>query len=204
MKLYDLELSGNCYKIRLFLSILAIEYTRMSVNVGQGELKGSKFLKMNPNGLVPVLIDGSTTVYDSSAILTYLAKTYADECWLPAEIVEFSNVIKWLVFEQSDIRYGLARARAIKLSMPTPLAKLGTLEDSQALAIAALGALNRQLTATDWLAGGSSVTICDIACYSYTALASDGGLFLEEFPAIRGWMDSIQSLNGYIEPPVIN
>ena len=185
MKLYDLEVSGNCYKIRLFLSILGIEYTRVPVDVKSGELRTSEFLDINPNGLVPVLVDGSTTIYDSAAILTYLAKTYAEDHWFPSEIIQFSNVVKWLAFEQSDSRYGLARARAIALNMPSPLARVGTLEDSQALAKVALEALNQQLLKTEWLAGGQEPTICDIACYAYTAMASDGGLSLEPYSAIR-------------------
>ena len=201
MKLYDLEVSGNCYKIRLFLSILGIEYTRVSVDVKSGDLKTSEFLDMNPNGLVPVLVDGSTTIYDSAAILTYLAKTYAEDHWFPSEIIQLSNVVKWLAFEQSDSRYGLARARAIALKMPSPLARVGTLEDSRALAKVALEALNQQLLKTEWLAGGQEPTICDIACYAYTAMAGDGGLSLESYSAIRRWVDNVRSLNGYIEPP---
>ena len=201
MKLYDLEVSGNCYKIRLFLSILGIEYTRVSVDVKSGDLKTSEFLDMNPNGLVPVLVDGSTTIYDSAAILTYLAKTYAEDHWFPSEIIQLSNVVKWLAFEQSDSRYGLARARAIALKMPSPLARVGTLEDSRALAKVALEALNQQLLKTEWLAGGQEPTICDIACYAYTAMAADGGLSLESYSAIRRWLDNVRSLNGYIEPP---
>jgi len=201
MKLYDLEVSGNCYKIRLFLSILGLEYTKVSVNVKSGELKTSEYLDMNPNGLVPVLVDGSTSIYDSAAILAYLAKTYAEDHWFPSEIIQFSNVVKWLAFEQSDSRYGLARARAIALNMPSPLARVGTLEDSQALAKVALDALNTQLADTEWLAGGQEPTICDVACYAYTAMASDGGLSLEPYSAIRRWVGNVMNLDGYIEPP---
>jgi len=198
MKLYDMALSGNCYKIRLFLSILDIEYTKIPVNVKSGENTTPEFLQMNPNGLVPVLIDGSTTIYDSAAILTYLARTYADESWLPSGAIPLANVIRWLTFEQNEGRYGLARARAISLNMPSPLARLGTLEDSQALANIALDALNRQLMKTDWLAGGSKPTICDIACYPYTALSGDGGLSLEPYTAVRRWIDHIENLAGYV------
>lgn len=201
MKLYDMEVSGNCYKIRLFLSVLDIEYTKVPVNVKAGENKTGEFLAMNPNGLVPVLVDGETTVYDSAAILTYLAKTYADVKWFPNEPITLSNVIKWLIFEQNEVRYGLARARAISLDMPSPLAKLGTLEDSQALAVQALDILEKQLLKTDWLAGGENPTICDIACYPYTALAPEGGLSLEPYAAIERWMGRIKNLEGYVELP---
>ena len=101
MKLYDLERSGNCYKIRLFLSILGINYTKVPVNLFAGENRASEFLAMNPNGLVPVLIDNEITLYDSVAILSYLARTYADNNWFPDNIIQSSQVIRWLAFEQS-------------------------------------------------------------------------------------------------------
>ncbi|MCW8962283.1 MAG: glutathione S-transferase family protein [Gammaproteobacteria bacterium] len=201
MKLYDLEISGNCYKIRLFLAVLGIEYTRIPVDVKAGENKTSEFLEMNPNGLVPVLTDGATTIYDSAAILVYLAKTYADEEWLPGEPIQLSSVVRWLAFEQSEVRYGLCRARAKLLNMPTPLAQLGTLEDSQALARQALDILEKQLTQNDWLAGGLKPTICDIACYPYTAMGPEGGVSLQPYTAVRRWMEKIESLDGYIALP---
>lgn len=201
MKLYDLDVSGNCYKIRLFLSILGIAYEKISVDVRAGENANSGFLAMNPNGLVPVLVDGSTTIYDSAAILVYLAKVYADDSWLPAEPIPLSKVIRWLAFEQSEGRYGLARARAISLKNPTPLARMGTLEESQAVGRLALETLDRQLSETDWLAGGSEATICDIACYPYTAMSGDGGLSLEPYSAIRRWMENIQDFEGYVALP---
>ncbi|TNF91703.1 MAG: glutathione S-transferase family protein [Gammaproteobacteria bacterium] len=201
MKLYDLEISGNCYKIRLFLSILGIEYTKIPVDVKAGENTSSEFLAMNPNGLVPVLIDGPKTIYDSAAILSYLAKTYADDQWFPDEPVQFSKVIRWLAFEQSEGRYGLARARIKLLNNPSPLASLGTLEESQTLGKQALETLNKQLTETDWLAEGASATICDIACYPYTAMSNEGGLSLEPYPAIKRWIKDIENLSGYVPLP---
>ena len=201
MKLFDMPLSGNCYKIRLFLSILGIEYETIPVNVKAGDNQTQEFLAMNPNGLVPVLNDGETTIYDSSAILVYLAKTYADDDWLPNGAMQLSQVVRWLAFEQNEGRYGLARARAISMNMPTPLAKLGTLEDSQALGYEALDILNKQLSSQQWLAGGERPTIADIACYSYTALSDDGGLSVDAYPGVRQWMNNIESLQGYVPPP---
>lgn len=201
MKLFDLERSGNCYKIRLFLSILGIDYEKIPVNVDSGENRTNEFLAMNPNGLVPVLIDGQTTVYDSAAILTYLAKKYADDSWLPSEPIQFSNVVKWLAFEQSEGRYGLARARLISLNIPTPLARSGTLEESQALGNLGLEIIDKQLQQTEWLAGGKNATICDIACYPYTAMCGQGGLTLEPYQAIRTWLERIEKFDGYISLP---
>jgi len=201
MKLYDLERSGNCYKIRLFLSLIGIEYTKIPVDLRAGENRTSEFLSMNPNGLVPVLVDGSETIYDSIAILSYLAKVYADKCWFPGEPVQFSKVIRWLAFEQSEVRYGLARARVIALKNPSSLGSTGTLEESQVIGKLALTILNEKLSKSTWLADSRQATICDIACYPYTAMSNDGGISLEPYPAVIRWIEDIERLDGYIALP---
>lgn len=201
MKLYDLERSGNCYKIRLFLSLIGIEYTKVPVDLHAGENRTSEFLSMNPNGLIPVLVDGSETIYDSIAILSYLAKVYADESWFPGEPVQFSKVIRWLAFEQSEVRYGLARARVIALKNPSTLGSTGTLEESQVIGKLALNILNKKLSKSTWLADSRQATICDIACYPYTAMSNDGGVSVEPYPAVIRWIEDIERLDGYIALP---
>ena len=201
MKLYDLERSGNCYKIRLFLSLIGIVYTKVPVDLHAGENKTSEFLSMNPNGLIPVLVDGSETIYDSIAILSYLARVYADESWFPGEPVQLSKVIRWLAFEQSEVRYGLARARVIALKNPSTLGSTGTLEESQVIGILALKILNKKLSKSTWLADSRQATICDIACYPYTAMSNDGGISLEPYPAVIRWLEDIERLDGYIALP---
>lgn len=201
IKLFDFERSGNCYKIRLFLSILNVDYQKIPINIKADENKTKEFLTISPNGLVPVLIDNKTTISDSAAILTYLANVYANDDWLPKEPVQFSNVVKWLAFEQSEVRYGLFRARAMVLNNPTPLAKLGTLKESQTIAKLALEILNQQLTHTKWLAEGGSPTICDIACYPYVAMSEEGKISLKTYTAINQWITRIKNLDGYIPLP---
>ena len=204
MRLYDLSRSGNCYKIRLFLSILGIDYETIPVDANGGELQTPGFLAINPNGLVPVLVDGDTTIYDSASILAYLALSHGGESWLPRDPIGLGQVMRWLAFEQAEGRYGLARARAIALELPTPLARSGSLDESLALARAALATLEQRLSEGTWLAGGETPTIADIACYPYTALITDAGLSLQPYPAIRRWMDSIAAWPGYVSLPKVS
>jgi glutathione S-transferase len=200
MQLYDVERSGNCYKIRLFLSILGLDYERKAVDAAGGELQSDAFLALNPNGLVPVLVDGETTIYDSAAILTWLALNHGGERWLPLDPLGLGRVIRWLTFEQAEGRYGLARARAQVLELATPLTASGSLAESMGLADSALATYDKQLADNAWLTG-SEPTIADIACYPYIALIPDAGVSLEPFTAIRRWMDAIEQLPAYIALP---
>jgi glutathione S-transferase len=201
MKLYDFVKSGNCYKVRLLLSILAKDYQKIPVDLKGGETSSEEFLKINPNGFVPVLVDGETTISDSAAILTYLARTYADVNWLPDDALQLSSVVRWLAFEQSEGRYGLARARIIALKTPSLLAQTGTLEESQSIAELALQTLDKHLQQNQWLAGGEQPSIADIACYPYVALSHEGGISREPYVEVRRWMQQIETLPGYIALP---
>lgn len=76
MKLYDMPLSGNCYKIRLMLSLLGKEYETVPINLAKGDHQHAPFLKLNPRGQILVLEDGDAIVWDSTAILVYLTRRY--------------------------------------------------------------------------------------------------------------------------------
>lgn len=201
MKLYDFVKSGNCYKIRLFLSILGKEYEKIPVDLKGGETSSEEFLKINPNGFVPVLVDDDATILDSAAILTYVAKRYADESWLPNDALQLAAVVRWLAFEQNEGRYGLARARVIQLKTPSLLAETGTLEESRMIGKLALQTLETQLHNSRWLAGGEQPTIADIACYPYVGLSHEGGISRDPYPEVQRWMQQIEALPGYIPLP---
>lgn len=199
MQLYDFAKSGNCYKIRLFLSILGIRFTRIPVDMMAGECQTEQFLKINPNGMIPVLIDGELVLYESAAILVYLARHYADKTWFPDDPLQSAQIVRWLAFEQNEGRYGLARARVMALKLHSPLRKIGTLEESQQIGHLALQILERQLAATTWLAATIRPTIADLACYPYVLLAPEGGIPLEKYPAIQRWLNDIKQIPGYCE-----
>ncbi|WNB75208.1 glutathione S-transferase family protein [Methylomonas koyamae] len=197
MKLYDMELSGNCYKIRLLCGLLGIDYERVPVDLMQGQHKTEDFLRLNPRGQIPVLEDADALIWDSSAILLYLARQYGGEQWLPLAAKPMAEVMQWLSLAQNELLYGLARARAAKkFNRPWDV------EQCQQHGVLGLQVLERQLATNAWLAG-SQPTIADIACYPYVALAPEGGVALAEFPAVLAWMQRIRELPGYVAMPGI-
>ncbi|MCK7502330.1 MAG: glutathione S-transferase family protein [Comamonadaceae bacterium] len=150
MKLYDLELSGNAYRIRLMLSLLGLKAELHSVNLMQGEQRQEWFLKLNPRGQVPVLDDDGTVIWDSLAILVYLARKYGGERWLPSEAKDLAEVMQWLALMENETLYGLGKARVIvKFKFP------GSLEEAQTLGRRGLNVLEGRLSNHDWLALGS-------------------------------------------------
>jgi len=195
MKLYDFELSGNAYRIRLMLSLLGLDYERVPLKLMEGEQRGHAFLKLNPRGQVPTLDDGGTVVWDSLAILVYLARKYGGEKWLPIDAKGMAEVMQWLAVMENEVLYGLARARVIcKFKRPGPL------EETQLLGRKGLDVLEKRLAAHPWLAL-DHVTIADIGCFPYVALAPEGEIPLDDYPAIRKWIERIKALPGFVGMP---
>ncbi|MFD2176203.1 glutathione S-transferase family protein [Veronia pacifica] len=192
MKLYDLELSGNCYKVRLFCALNNIPLDIVPVDYLNGEHKREAFLGLNPLGQIPVLDDHGLILRDSQAILVYLAMKHALEDWWPQVAFEQAKVMQWLSFSGNEIARGPNDARLHDLfSVDVDVEKArGSAEE-------VLNVLDAALEPTGWLVGNAP-TLADIACYPYIALAHQGGVSTTEFSAVVAWCRRLEVLDGYI------
>jgi glutathione S-transferase len=195
MKLYDLELSGNCYKVRLLCALVGIPIEIYATDFMAGEHKTSKFIAMNPLGEVPILDDKGTILRDSQAILVYLASKYAGEAWLPKDPANAAKVMQWLSTAANEVQHGPGDARLVDL-FGYKLDKATAIANSKRI----LPIFEAHLGNNNWLEMGR-VTIADIACFPYIALAHDGGVSLEPYPNIRAWIARIKALPNFIGMP---
>ncbi|WGS87480.1 glutathione S-transferase family protein [Methylomonas sp. UP202] len=195
MKLYDMLLSGNCYKIRLFCGLLGLEYETVPIDLARQENRSPEFLQLNPRGQLPVLQDGEIRLWDSTAILVYLARQYGAPHWLPLEPSVLAEVMQWLALAQNELLYGLARARAANL-----FGRPWDIGQCQELGKRGLAVLEQRLENREWLANGR-ISIADIACYPYVALASQAGIALDEYRHIGAWLQRIGRQPGYVGMP---
>jgi glutathione S-transferase len=197
VKLYDFEYSGNAYRVRLMLSLLGLAAERQPVDLRQGEQRKPEFLALNPRGQVPVLEEDGTVIWDSMAILVYLARRYGGEQWLPGDARGMAEVMQWLGVMQNETLYGLGRARVIaRLGFP------GDLEEAQKIGRRGLEVLEGRLAQHDWLAL-DRFTIADVGCFPYAALAPEGGIALEPYPAVGRWIARIKRQPGFVGMPGI-
>jgi glutathione S-transferase len=192
MKLYDLEPSGNCYKVRLFCALAGIPLELYSTDFMAGEHKTPKFLAMNALGEVPILDDDGYILRDSQAILVYLASKYASEAWLPKDPAHSGKVMQWLSTAANKVQHGPGDARLVDL-FGYKLNKVTAVANSDKL----LPVFEAHLGKNNWLEMGH-VTIADIACYPYIGLSHQGGVSLEPYPNIRAWIARIKALPNYI------
>ncbi len=191
LKLYDLPLSGNCYKVRLLLSMLELEYEKIPTDLVAGENQTPAFRQLNPRGQIPVLRDGETVIWDSMAILVYLARHYGSEQWLPTDALGEARVMQWLAVSENELLTGLARARAAR-RFNRPFDPEQCRSDSAQ----GVGTLELRLKEAEWLAADHP-TIADIACYPYINLAEEAEFSLQPYPAVRAWLKRIETLPGW-------
>lgn len=190
--LYTFPLSGHAHRVELFLSLLGLPFRKVEVDLRRGEQKTPEFLAMNPFGQVPVIQDGEHTLADSNAILTYLALRYDDSGrWLPRDPVGAARVQRWLSVAAGSLVNGPARSRASVL--------FGAPFDPRCVDIAAqlFGRVEAHLAQQPFLAAAHP-TLADIALYSYTSHAPEGGNSLAPYPNLRAWLQRIEALPGFV------
>ncbi len=193
MKLYYVAISGNSYKVRILLSLLNVPYEKVMVDTKNREHKKPAFLKLNPRGEVPVLEDDGVVLWDSCAILVYLARKHGGEQWLPADPAAMAQVMQWVALAGNEIQFGLQYARRGILQDRWTA---GTLEQGQAMGRVALDALEGRLKDHQWLALGCP-TIADIACFPYIETAPEAKVPLEPYPAVTAWLARCKALPGW-------
>ncbi|PHR85904.1 MAG: glutathione S-transferase [Blastopirellula sp.] len=206
IELYDFELSGNCYKLRLLMTILGIEYTPKMIDFFPGnEHQTDEFLEINPLGQLPVLCDGEVTLRDAQAILTYLATKYDESGqWYPVtDPARLGLVNQWLAF--ADMITSTASAARLHDGL---FYHWIDINKARAGAHRLFQVLDEHLWHAEqdgelWILPGNNPTLADLACFPYTMLASEGGVPLTDYPAIRRWTDRFKRVPGFIPMPGI-
>jgi len=195
MRLYDYSASCNCYKVRLLLAHLGRPYERVPIDIFAGETLTDDYARVNPSRTTPMLeTDDGRYLPESNAILVYLAHGAP---FLPDDPVELAEVVRWLVYEQTDVipTMGGLRFRLLvgRLEPSDPEAirrKQGALE--------VLRLLDGHLATREFFVGGR-YTIADVAIYGYTHVAHEAGIDLQPYSNLRAWFERVEEEPGYIE-----
>jgi len=198
IRLYDYELSGNCYKLRLLMHILDVPYERVPVDFYPGrEHRSAAFLRINPLGQLPVLEDGDLRLRDAQAILIYLAARYDPSGrWYPRDPAAMGTIGMWLAFADAIT----ASASAARLH--DTLFYDADVEKCRAAAHALFRVLDEHLwfagqEGQRWIATRGDPSIADIACFPYVMLSEEGGISREDYPALRRWTDAVKGIPGF-------
>jgi glutathione S-transferase len=193
--LYDNPFSGNCYKVRLILTLLGIEFERREVSVVEYSERLETLGGLSPTLNIPtVVLEDGRSLAESNAILWYFAE---GSRYLPEDSYERGQVLQWMFFEQYKHEPGIAVPRFWDSMAPAEFPRPDDLEARRASGREALKAMERHLRErTNFV--GEGFTIADISLYAYTHVAPEAGFDLEPLPAVRAWLDRVAAEPGLI------
>jgi glutathione S-transferase len=193
MLLYDSGVSGNCYKVRLLLAHLGLEYERRELDVVDRSNRTEVLGGLNPGLRVPTLVlDDGRPLGESGAIMWYLADGTQ---YVPTDAFDRAKVLQWMFFEQYSHEPYVAVARfwltkGIEVSAED-------LAERQRVGYLALDAMEGHLTDHEYLVG-ERYSIADIALYAYTHVAHEGGFDLDGYSAIRAWLNRVAAQPAHV------
>jgi len=194
MKLYNANLSPNALRVRAVVNELGIALEVIDVDLRSGGNRTPEFLALNPNGKVPVLVDGDFVLWESRAINAYLAKMKPEAGLYPADArkqgvidqwsywhaVHFGPAIQRLVFERVlKARFGRGE--------PDPKVVESSLSEVAQL----MPVLDASLAGKDWITG--ALSLADFAVGSTLVYASPAEVSLADAPNVAAWVKRLEA-----------
>ena len=203
MILHDYEIDLDAYKVRLLLAVLGVAYEKVPVNAHPAhEQRSEPYLRLNPLGTLPILVDGDVILHDAEAILVYLARRHdAAATWLPEAAAALARVAMWLLFAARELAAATAARNHPLLEAPGDPAALDA-EVRAAFRVMEDHMTRRELEGAFWFVG-EAPTIADLALFPAIALSRDFGVDHDAYPALRRWMRRVRAIPGFVTMPGI-
>ena len=183
------SLAPNPMKVALFLEVAGLPYEAIPVDTRKGEQHAPAFMALNPNAKVPVIVDGATTVFDSSAILLYLAEKSGQ--FLPTPQTR-GEMLSWLMFSASGIGPFTGQCVHFKHYAPEPNAYAQNRYDFEAWRHWKL--LNARLVGREWMMG-ERYTLLDMAVWGWARAVpfALGAEAWEQLPQVKRLFDAVNA-----------
>ncbi len=182
----------NGYKVLVFLEETSIPYRIIPINISKGEQFDPKFLQISPNNKIPAVVDhdpetssGSIAIFESGAILLYLAEKTAR--FIPTDLAARTEVLKWLFWQMSSLGPMLGQNQHFNQYAPEkiPYAIERYVNETRRL----FKVLNDRLVNCRYISGEYS--IADIACYPWVLKHPFLELQIDDFPYLKRWLDEL-------------
>ncbi len=196
IKLYDLPLSPNSRKVRAVLLELGIEADVEIIDLSTAKHKTPEFLKLNPNGKLPTIVDDGFALWESNAILTYLAAKNGK--LLPEDPKGRALVAQWLFWQSSHFGPAVGKVGFERILKPM----FGRGEPDPAVIAAGerefetcAGILNTALEGREYVA--TQLSIADFAIAPTADFGVMAGLSFDKFPNAKAWFERVSSRDSF-------
>lgn len=177
----------NGWKVSVTLEELGLEYQLHKIILQDQQQKEAGYLAINPNGRIPTLVDDGFAVFESGAIMIYLAEKMGR--LMPTDVKGRSEVIQWLMFQMSGIGPMMGQAnvffRSMEEKIPTAISRYQN--ESRRL----FEVLDRQLDHSEWLA--KNFSIADIANWCWVRLYFWSGVSLDGLDNLQRWLEAMEA-----------
>jgi glutathione S-transferase len=189
VRLLGRSTSGNVQKVVFLLEELGTPYSREDYGRQFNNTQDAAYLKLNPNGKVPTLVDGDVVVWESNTILRYLASKAKNETLYPTELAARTEVERWMDWLLASVNYQYVQV--FKDSKKPANERAASFEaDAKELA-AQLSILDGAMADKQWIAG-SSFTIADVALGPIMHRCLDFPIALPALPNLKAWRERLK------------
>jgi GST-like protein len=172
----------NGWKISIALEEMSLPYEVRIIDFATNEQKSDWYVKLNPNGRIPALVDDGFELFESGAILIYLAEKTGR--FLPSDIQGRSRVIQWLMFQMSGVGPMMGQANVFLRYFPEKIQ--AAIDRYQREVTRLFGVMDKQLASHEYIAGGYS--IADMALWPWVSGYEWSGVSVDEFAHLQRWL----------------
>jgi glutathione S-transferase len=183
--LYTAPLSGNGRKVHMFLEEVGAQFQLSRLDLLKGEQKNPDYLRLNPNGKVPTLVDDGFVLWESNAILLYLAEKFPQARLLPTEPQDRARVFQWLLFEQTTFRPPLSLLMRQTRFTPEDQRDQKAIAQAWSEVRVNMEILQSALSGRDYI--GRTFSVADLAVLPYVYLATVLGADLSVWPTVAAY-----------------
>jgi glutathione S-transferase len=185
IKLYGLPAS-RAFRALWMLEELGVQYENVPTHF-IGETRTAEFLKLNPNGHIPVLVDGETVLWESMAINLYLARKYAAGKLWPGTAADEGRAFQWSFWVMTEVEGPLLAVLMNKRLLPKEQRDANAAAAEEAKLGGPLGVLEGALRGRSYLLG-DTFSVADLNVASVLSWTSLAGLDLDKWPQAAAWL----------------
>jgi len=192
--LYSIQLSNNCRRVNATIQHLGLDVE--VIEQGLGALKAPEYIAVNPNGKVPALVDGDFVLWESRAIMQYLATKKPGNTLWPNDPKRQADITRWQFWETAHLSKGTTAFAFERL-----FKKMFMQQDADPAALAAgekewhtyAPVLNAQLESHKWVAG-EELTLADFSVGGCFSFAEASGLPWDNYKSIKAWWERLNEV----------